>query len=172
MMRSKDYYIYYLKALYKKIKGNLNPHYFEDEKYFGRIVLQEYVPDLECDWKVLVFGNKYYALRRNVRKNDFRASGSGLFAFEIPDDRILDYAKSVYEKMNVPFLSLDLCMDKNGKVYLIEFQGLHFGPYTLINSPHYFTYQESWEKVEAKSALAEEYANAVASFIMKENTDE
>lgn len=165
IMRSKDYYEYYLKAVYKKIIGKLNEHYFEDEKYFGRLVLQQYVPDLECDWKVLVFGDKYYALRRNVRKNDFRASGSGIFAFDMPDYRVLDYAKEIYEKMDVPFLSLDLCIDSSGHVYVIEFQGVHFGPYTLINSPHYFKKEEAWEKVEKKSVLAEEYARAIIRYI-------
>lgn len=125
IMRGKGYYEYYLKALYKKLSGKWNPHYFEDEKYFGRLILQQYVPELECDWKVLVFGNKYYALRRMVRNHDFRASGSGKFSFEVPDSGILSYAKEIYEKLDVPFLSLDLCMDADKNVYLIEFQGIH-----------------------------------------------
>lgn len=165
IMHSKDYYEYYLKAIYKRLKGKLNKHYFEDEKYFGRLVLQQYVPNLACDWKVLVFGEKYYALRRNVRKNDFRASGSGMFAFDVPDHRILDFAKEIYEKMDVPFLSLDLCIDSKGKVYMIEFQGVHFGPYTLINSPQYFKKEDVWKKIESKSILAEEYARAIVTYI-------
>lgn len=167
IMRSKECYEYYLKAAYKKVKGSLNAHYFEDEKYFGRMILQEYVPDLACDWKVLAFGDKYYALRRSVRKNDFRASGSGMFAFEIPDSRILDYAKEIYEKVDVPFLSMDLCLDELGNVYLIEFQGVHFGPYTLINSPHYFVNENGWQKIEKNSKLAEEYANSIIKYIDK-----
>lgn len=165
--KGRDYYEYYLKAVYKRIKGKLNEHYFEDEKYFGRLILQQYVPNLECDWKVLVFGDKFYALRRQVRKNDFRASGSGRFAFEVPDDKILDYAKEIFERMNTPFLSLDLCIDEKGRVYLIEFQGIHFGPYTLINSPHYFININGWKKIEGKSDLAEEYAFAIVKYLHK-----
>ena len=168
IMRSKECYQYYLRAIYKKIKGNLNEHYFEDEKYFGRLVLQQYVPNLECDWKILVFGDKYYALRRMVRKNDFRASGSGMFAFEDPEHSILDYAQKIYDKMDVPFLSLDLCIDTKGEVYLIEFQGIHFGPYTLINSPHYFIHKDNtWDKIEEKSKLAVEYANSIVGYLKK-----
>lgn len=159
--------LFYAKALYKKLSGRLNPHYFEDERYFGRLVLQEYVEGLECDWKVLAFGDKFYALRRRVRRNDFRASGSGLFDFADPGDGILDYARLVYERMDVPFLSMDLCMDGGGAVYLIEFQGVHFGPYTLIESPHYFTHEGGWRKTEARSCLAEEYANAVVKYLEK-----
>lgn len=165
MNRGRDYWEFYAKALYKKVKGNLSPYYFEDEKYFGRYVLQEFVPDLENDWKVLVFGNKYYALKREVRKKDFRASGSGKFSFEIPEIEVLDYAKAIYEKMDVPFLSLDLCMDRNKKVYLIEFQGLHFGPYTLIRSPHYFVEKNGWEKIEKESSLAETYGEAIIEYL-------
>ncbi len=167
IMLSKDFFEYYLKAAYKKVLGKLSPYYFEDEKYFGRLVVQQYVPNLECDWKVLVFGEKYYALRRNVRKNDFRASGSGKFSFETPDDAILTFAEAVYEKMKVPFLSLDLCINDAKQVYLIEFQGIHFGPYTLIESPHYFVHSGAWEKIEGKSVLAEEYAQAILQYIEK-----
>ena len=165
IMLSKDFFEYYLKAAYKKMLGKLSPYYFEDEKYFGRLVLQQYVPNLECDWKVLIFGKKYYALRRDVRRNDFRASGSGKFSFEIPDAAVLTFAQSIFEKMKVPFLSLDLCIDDAKTVYLIEFQGIHFGPYTLIESPHYFVHNGEWEKIEQKSDLAVEYAKAIIQYI-------
>lgn len=165
MMKDKYYYEYYLKAIYKKLKGSWNKHYLEDEKLFGRIVLQQYIPGLEYDWKILIFGEKYYALRRQVRKHDFRASGSGMFSFEVPDNHILSYAEEIYEKMHTPFLSLDLCMDQRGKVYLIEFQGIHFGPYTLINSPHYFIHDSEWHKIEGISNLAEEYALAIIKYL-------
>jgi len=48
----------------------------------SKFIVQEFIPDLSNDWKVLVFWDKYYVLRRKNRPNDFRASGSGLFSFD------------------------------------------------------------------------------------------
>ena len=60
--------------------------YKTESKYQRKFVVQEYIPNLKNDWKILIFGKKYYILKRKNRKNDFRASGSGLFSFtkEIP----------------------------------------------------------------------------------------
>ncbi len=43
----------------------------------GYIYLQEYVPDNDHDIRVIVIGHRAFAIKRKVRKNDFRASGSG-----------------------------------------------------------------------------------------------
>lgn len=180
--RNAEYLIYHAKKVYKKMKRNLDTEYDLDDMYLGRFIIQEYVPDLLNDWKVLVFGDKFYALYRGVRDNDFRASGSGKFKFERPSDDILNAANDIYRLFRVPFLSLDLCQDTDGKIHLIEFQGLHFGPYTLVASSGYYkksiiedsfcTDNESnagscWHYIEGKSNLSEEYANAVIKYLDK-----
>ena len=164
--RRYDFWLYYLKRIYQKVKGIRDVDLTREEKYIGRFILQPYVANLDCDWKVLVFGEKYYVLRRGVRDNEFRASGSGKFSYEIPPTELLDFAKKIFDIMKVPFLSLDLCMDSEGNVYLIEFQGLHFGPYTLINSDQYFVNtDDQWKLIEGKSELSSEYANAIIYYI-------
>ena len=52
----------------------------------GKIVVQEFIPGLKNDYKVLIFGSKYYVLYRRVREGDFRASGQGLLEYrrELP----------------------------------------------------------------------------------------
>lgn len=166
--KGKEFIEYYLKYIYKKIKGKMNSDYPLDEKYLCKYIVQEFVPELKEDWKVLAFGEKFYVLNRKVRANDFRASGSGKFSYIKPEWKMLDYAKEIYIKLEVPFLSMDLCMDKAGNVYLIEFQGLHFGPYTIINSEEYYTYENNnWKTVKCHSDLSEEYANAVIAFLAK-----
>lgn len=164
--RNKEYIEYYLKLLYKTIKRTVTKEYKQDEKYLKKFIVQQFVPGLTEDWKVLVFGKKFYALNRKVRNNDFRASGSGKFSYIEPPKPILDHAYEIYKKMDVPFLSMDLCIDKENEVHLIEFQGLHFGPYTLINSKEYYEYDNGvWTKVEAVSDLSEEYAKSVVLFL-------
>jgi glutathione synthase/RimK-type ligase-like ATP-grasp enzyme len=154
------------------IKKFINEHVlrknqYYDEKYMGQFLLQEYIEGLQNDWKVLVFNDKYYALNREVRNNDFRASGSGKLSFNEPSEDILNYAKDIFSIMNVPFISLDIAY-KNGNCYLIEFQGTHFGPYTIINSDSYFMQKDGeWIKIQKKSNFEHEYATSIVKFLNK-----
>ena len=129
-------------------------------------VLQEFVPNLSNDYKILVFGSKIFILKRYIRDNDFRASGSGKFEFITEVNTfLLDYVENIFAKMKAPFVSLDIC-EKNNKFYLIEFQFNHFGPYTIQKSKGYFSKNNTtWEYVEAKSILEIEIVNAISKFI-------
>ncbi|WP_062051710.1 RimK family alpha-L-glutamate ligase [Bacillus sp. JCM 19034] len=126
----------------------------------SRVVLQEFVPNLKDDWKVLIFGEKYYVLNRKVRKNDFRASGSGDFAYISPPLEVLEKARETFLNLNTPFLSVDLAFDGEN-AYIIEIQALNFGPITLLNSSSYYIKENNeWLEIAKKSDLDEEYANA------------
>lgn len=134
------------------------------------VITQQFVAGLDGDFKVLVFGDKYYVLKRKIRKNDFRASGSGNFLWEDQPQEVLDFAKEVTTKLNVPFISLDIGVDNNGTCYLFEYQGTAFGPMTLTASERYFVYKkEEWKKIEEKSNLEKEYAYAIDYFLRHEN---
>ena len=136
-----------------------------ESHYTRRFVLQPMVESANHDWKVLVLGAKLYALRRAVRKNDFRASGSGMFEFANAPASLLDYAINITSKLDTPFLSLDI-IEQDGSCNLLEFQATHFGPYTLINAPHHYELKGgSWQTVEGKSVLEVEYARSLAEHI-------
>jgi len=144
-----------------------------DTVYRKKIIVQNYIPGLRFDWKVLIFGEKYYVLKRFVLKNDFRASGSGKFQTVndndlVVDANMLDFAKSIYVRLNVPNLSLDIAFD-GIKYFLIEFQAISFGTFTQTNSDSYFTFEENtWNKIRKKYELEEVYAESVAKFIKSE----
>ena len=131
-----------------------------------KFVLQEFVEGLDGDYKVLVYGDKYFMLQRKNRKNDFRASGSGIFNFlEDPVTEILNFAESIYQEMNVPNVSLDIA--SNGeKCFLIEYQAIHFGTKTLEYSSGYFTKETgSWLYYKQKSVLEEIYVESIISYL-------
>src|SRR3989344_6050139 len=113
-----------------------------------KFIVQNFVSGLEGDFRVIAYGEKYYAVFRGNRDNDFRASGSGKLNFVIIlPEGLLDYAKSVYTQFNVPFMSLDIG-HKNGIFYLFEFQCLCLGQYTLEKSKFYYTQINGcWERV-------------------------
>ena len=55
------------------------------------VYFQDFIPSLDHDIRVIVIGDRAFAIKRMVRKNDFRASGSGMILYErrnIPVDAI------------------------------------------------------------------------------------
>lgn len=132
-----------------------------------KFILQNLIPGLSGDYKILAYGDKYYALFRANRDGDFRASGSGKLHFEVELlNGLLDFAKSIYTKFDTPFMSLDVG-SKDGKYHLFEFQCISFGQYTLEKSRYYFTQSEdgSWDKVFEKPDLEREITSSVLNYI-------
>lgn len=141
--------------------------YQYNKKKFNVFVVQEFISDLSFDYKVLVFWNKFFVLKRNIKSGDFRASGSGLFEFEKPSDAVLEYAMNIFSTLDTPYASLDIAVSDSG-CKLIEFQALNFGPYTLINSPGYYQIKDSeWHFIEEKSSLEQEFSRSLAAFIQE-----
>ena len=140
--------------------------YVADSKYRKKIIVQNMINGLVNDWKVLIFGNKYYKLKRMNRNNDFRASGSGIFTYDRKVDSILlDYCQKIYKKFDVPILSIDVAK-KGNTCYLIEFQFLYFGTRTMENSDHYYTKKNNkWVIIQESSDLEKEYVKSHVEYI-------
>jgi glutathione synthase/RimK-type ligase-like ATP-grasp enzyme len=140
--------------------------FIPDSLYRKKFILQEFIPGLDRDWKVLVYGERYYALERKTRKNDFRASGSGMFKYtrDLPGG-LLDFATGIFKAMQVPQLSIDIAYDGES-FYLLEFQAVYFGTKTLEYSEYYF-YRgaEGWEIREETSELELVHAESMDHYI-------
>jgi hypothetical protein len=154
----------------RKIKKLLNPgiKFGTIVSYREKFVTQQFIEGLQNDFKILVYNDKYYVLKRENRKNDFRASGSGLLSYpQTLPDGMLDYVKEIFEYFDVPYLSLDIAY--NGKVFfLIEFQFLMFGTYTLEKSLFYFQLiNNQWIKVDGESKIEYEFVRSVSEYIRR-----
>ena len=154
--------------IFKKFKITKDEYlqYLYRHKGFNLGVWQEFIEGLNCDYKVLIYGKKYYTLTRDVRKNDFRASGSGSFHYTAAMPEVLDYARKVFLSLDVPFASLDIA-EKDGKCYLIEYQCMHFGPYTTINSKGFYNKTElgDWTYILETPDLELNTAESVHDYI-------
>ena len=146
------------------------PKYECDSKYRKKFIVQNFIPKLKNDWKVLVFYDKYYIFERPVRKNDFRASGSGhsnyLFGSEsaVPEG-IFDFAKKIFNSLDEPIASLDILFDGE-KFYCSEFQMLHFGTVGQVRSDCYFSNQNGkWEQIYEKIPLERVYADSIVKYM-------
>jgi len=146
----------------KDIKGN---HPLK----VGKIILQEYIDGIENDWKILVFGNRIFYLKRYFRDNDFRASGSGNFDSNVhPDKEILEFAMKVRKLLKTPWVSLDI-IKRESDIYLIEYQCVHFGLYTVMKSTEHYVYRDGINevvkaKVDEDVLFAEELHKYILNF--------
>lgn len=53
------------------------------------VYFQDFIPDNDCDIRVIVIGERAFAIKRMIRDGDFRASGSGTLMYDpsiIPED--------------------------------------------------------------------------------------
>lgn len=127
----------------KKMSG-----YRLESPYQGKFIVQPFIAGLDGDWKVLVYGDQYYALKRHVHPGDFRASGSHCNYLPgrhsgIPAT-VLSFVEKVYNRLDTPHLSVDVAFDGK-RPYLFEFQSVYFGTSTQHLCEEYFTRHDgSW----------------------------
>ena len=82
----------FISTAYGKMKGN--------EK--GYVYVQDFLPNKDSDIRIVVIAEKAYGIKRLVRQNDFRASGSG---------------KILYEAENIPLPLVKIAFDAAEKLY-------------------------------------------------------
>lgn len=132
-----------------------------------KYIVQDFVPNLNGDYKVLYFGGKYYTLYRKNRENDFRASGGGrLFVCNEEEEKgLLDFAKKVVEELDFTIIGMDIAFDGE-KYHLLEYQFIHLGPYTLQTAEYYLKEDNgSFVRIYEKSDLETEFVRSILLYI-------
>ena len=88
----------------------------------GYIYFQDFIPKNDSDTRIIVIDSYAFALKRFVRKNDFRASGSGLFAYarEEFDERCVRIAFELTEKLKAQSVAYDFVFDESNNPLLLE----------------------------------------------------
>ena len=88
----------------------------------GYVYFQEFIPDNAFDIRIIVCGKRAFGIKRLVRENDFRASGSGriLYAREEFDERCVRIAFDVNRKVRAQSLALDFVFDAGNHPLVVE----------------------------------------------------
>jgi glutathione synthase/RimK-type ligase-like ATP-grasp enzyme len=164
-------------SMKSKIKEELrvirHKGYRRESASISKIILQSFVPHLSGDFKVLIFGQRYYVVHRNNRKNDFRASGSGQKNYLFGSNAVIpkglfDYCESIYNSFDCPNISLDVAFDEK-KFYLIEFQGVYFGTGGHNKSNGYYIKQKNqWIFTKEVIPLEQVYAESMDQFFRRQ----
>jgi len=87
----------------------------------GYIYFQDFISNNKFDTRVVVVGDRCYSYRRLVRKEDFRASGSGNYMFDpkLTDKRMIEIAFDVTAKLGAQSMAFDFILD-NGNPVIVE----------------------------------------------------
>ena len=88
----------------------------------GYVYFQDYIPNNSYDIRVIVIAEKAFAIKRMVRKNDFRASGSGNILYEkenFPIDTI-KLSLQLAEKLESQCAAFDFVYDSTGNPMVVE----------------------------------------------------
>lgn len=109
---AKGIYRLFASSTYAKMKGN--------EK--GYVYFQDFIPNNNSDARIIIIGDKAFAIKRMVRANDFRASGSGIIKYEKDeiDTRCINIAFEISEKLKFQCMAYDFVFDANNKPLLVE----------------------------------------------------
>lgn len=106
---------------------------------------QEFIPDNDCDYRVVVVGKRAYAFKRMVRKGDFRASGSGKIVSskdEIPTE-IVQEAFSINENLSMQSIAIDFVYSHKLNKYLVVEISYDYSK-AYVNCPGYRDSEMNW----------------------------
>lgn len=83
---------------------------------------QDFIPNNDSDIRVIVVGNKAFALKRMTRENDFRASGSGEIKFDhqLIDIETIKISFETSKKMNSQCIAFDYIFDVDLQPLIVE----------------------------------------------------
>lgn len=116
------------KATFRNLAGALSliVRRTKFERYFprqiGYVYFQEFIPSNDHDIRVVVIGNRAFALRRNVRDGDFRASGSGKIVYDktaIPVECVKE-AFHAADLIKGQCIAFDFVFDKDRQPLIVE----------------------------------------------------
>jgi glutathione synthase/RimK-type ligase-like ATP-grasp enzyme len=96
---------------YARIKGR--------EK--GYVYFQEFIPGNNFDIRIVVVGDRAFAIKRMVRSDDFRASGSGMILYEKEhfNDETVNLAFQMSEKLRSQSAAFDFVY-ADDRIYVLE----------------------------------------------------
>jgi len=119
----------------------------------GYVLFQEFIEGNQYDIRVVVIGQKAFAIKRLVRPNDFRASGSGRILYEKHeiDERCVMIAFETTEKLKAQVVAYDFVFDKNNRPFIVEIN-YGYDHKAYFPSPGYWDRHMNWHEGAFNSA--------------------
>jgi glutathione synthase/RimK-type ligase-like ATP-grasp enzyme len=104
----------------------IKPYPTEFSRYQGNekgyVYFQDFIPNNKFDIRICVVDGKAFGLKRLVRDNDFRASGSGSIIYDKSelDERCVQIAFDVNKKLKAQSVAFDFVFDEKDNPLIVE----------------------------------------------------
>lgn len=113
----------------------------------GYVYFQDFIPNNDFDIRVIVIGEKAFAIKRLVRENDFRASGSGNIVYDHQEinEECLKIAFSINKKAGLQCTAYDFIYDAEGQPIIVEIS-YGFSMEAYDSCPGYWDNHINWHE--------------------------
>lgn len=111
----------------------------------GYLYVQDFLPNNQFDIRIIVIGQKAFGLKRLVRDNDFRASGSGQIIYDMDqiDIRCVEISFEVNKLLQSQSIAFDYVFDDRNNPLIVEVSyGFLMSAYDLC--PGYWDSKLKW----------------------------
>ena len=131
------------KGLYRMVFPTLFSKMYIKEKGYG--YFQDFIPNNTFDIRVVVTGNKAFAIKRMTRENDFRASGGGAIVYDKKeiDDRCVKIAFDINNKLKTQSIAFDFVFDLGNNPLVVEIS-YGYVPTAYLKCPGYWDSEMNW----------------------------
>lgn len=112
---------------------------------YGYVYFQDFIPDNQSDYRVIIINDKAFAIKRGVRPGDFRASGSGFIEYDksLFRDSLIKQSFEIAQKIKSQCIALDFIIDKDNNYLLVEIS-YGFAPHAYIKCEGYWDDKLNW----------------------------
>src|SRR5699024_7887131 len=128
----------------------------------GYVYFQEFIPNNNSDTRVVVVGNRAAAEKRFVRKNDFRASGSGEYSYDNINLKSISLALEISKTLKLQSVAFDFVEDENLNPLIVEIC-YGFGTAGISKAPGYWDSELNWHegKFNPQEWIVEDLVNNI-----------
>ena len=115
----------------------------------GYVLFQDFIPNNKFDIRLVIIGDKAFAIKRMTRKGDFRASGSGVFHYDKNEFDInwIKMGFDVNKKIKSQSLALDIVFDAMNNPLIVEMSyGFVYKVYNPKTCQGYWTSDLEWHE--------------------------
>lgn len=112
----------------------------------GYIYFQDYIPGNNYDIRVVVISDRAFAIKRMVRNNDFRASGSGIILYkrQLIAESTIKLSFEIAEKLKTQCVAFDFVYLENDPLIVEISYG--FTPSGYDSCPGYWDREMNWHE--------------------------
>jgi glutathione synthase/RimK-type ligase-like ATP-grasp enzyme len=127
----------FARAIYRKFRNRDFSSYWSPQKNY--VLLQRFLPNNDFDTRITIIGNRAFGFRRFVRKNDFRASGSGKINYELDkiDLRTIRIAFIILKNLGFQSMAFDFLLNEGGEPEIAEISYIYQDK-AIFNCPGYW----------------------------------